>query len=419
MFPDEDFCGNCGLPVPGARRADVSGRPEVGRGQPGRPAPPDLTTQLGQVTQGREASSNGQSPLGGSHRTQPRHSPAAPTFTASSTYLSPQQAPPRAPYQPPHPPDAGDRVASGGAASAFAGPAADTGNRGGGGFTTEVGATGASRADARRAAGTDRTYRSISCDDKEFDARSAFDPLTNNRFLRNLALRFVLYAVAVGLVDGVIVVFASAGGGLRGTNYLETVFPLSMLVVVVLFCVLPVPAMVGQWTRLLTYRAPLTDVMLDRIRQSFDRHATPCDGLRTRMMTPRGEDRRCYLELKDGIFTGYISCFAHGNDLYIAWTFLLRVSPIRVALMRLGGVIQKYSGRGGDLYQTLRWESAKASVGAIHACTLDGISAALVHADGGAMSGKAAAGKSPTGSAPARADSADTSVFGLPGIGSR
>jgi hypothetical protein len=50
--------------------------------------------------------------------------------------------------------------------------------------------------------------------------------------------------------------------------------------------------------------------------------------------------------------------------------------------MRIGRNIQNYSGRGGDIYQTFRWESAKAGVGAIAACMQDGVEAAINDMDG-------------------------------------
>lgn len=158
--------------------------------------------------------------------------------------------------------------------------------------------------------------------------------------------------------------------------------PLSWLVLVALFWLLPIPALIGQRTQLLTYRAPAAPRAFEYISHAFDEHATPRDSLRVRRITTPGQDHRDYLELRDGLFTGYVSCFKHGKDLYIGWTFWLRVPPIRVALMRIGRNVQNYSGRGGDVYQTFRWESAKARVGTIQDCMLDGIEAAINEMDG-------------------------------------
>jgi hypothetical protein len=225
------------------------------------------------------------------------------------------------------------------------------------------------------------TRRNIVYND-EMDSRSTFDPLKNGRFLRQLAFRLVIYTGVTGFIDTVILVLALFTSGFGAIGVMKIVGPLSWLILVALFWLLPVPALIGQRTQLLTDRAPAGPRAFEYIRHSFDEHATPRDSLRVRKITPPGQDRRDYLELRDGLFTGYVSCFQHGKDLYIGWTFWLRVSPIRVALMRLARNVQNYSGRGGDIYQTFRWESAKASVGAIQACMLDGIEAAINDMDG-------------------------------------
>jgi hypothetical protein len=225
------------------------------------------------------------------------------------------------------------------------------------------------------------TRRNIVYSD-EMDSRSTFDPLKNARFLRQLAFRFVIYTGVTGFIDTVILVLTLFAARSSALGIMGTIAPLSWLVLVALFWLLPVPALVGQRTQLLTYRASAAARAFEYISHAFDEHATPRDSLRVRMITAPGQDRRDYLELRDGLFTGYVSCFEHGKDLYIGWTFWLRVSPIRVVLMRIGRNVQNYSGRGGDIYQTFRWESAKASVGAIQACMLDGIEAAINEMDG-------------------------------------
>ncbi|MGH6877672.1 MAG: hypothetical protein ACREHV_09895 [Rhizomicrobium sp.] len=41
--------------------------------------------------------------------------------------------------------------------------------------------------------------------------------------------------------------------------------------------------------------------------------------------------------------------------------------------MRIGRRFQDYTGRGNDMYQTLRYEPARASIAALHTCTLEGV----------------------------------------------
>jgi hypothetical protein len=137
--------------------------------------------------------------------------------------------------------------------------------------------------------------------------------------------------------------------------------------------VLPVPALLGEWHRLLTFRASQAAATLRYIKQALDYHHAPYDSLDSKPITPPGEGRKLYLELRRGLFAGYISSFAHGDDLYIGWTFWIYVSPLRALMMRLGRRVQDYTGRGNDIYQTLRFESTQATISAMHACTLEGV----------------------------------------------
>src|ERR1035441_2454921 len=82
---------------------------------------------------------------------------------------------------------------------------------------------------------------------------------------------------------------------------------------------LPVPALLGQWSRLLSFQAPAAKTALDCVAGALDHHATPSDKLGIRLISPPGEGRRHYLELRRGYFAGYVSCFPHGHDLYVGW----------------------------------------------------------------------------------------------------
>lgn len=202
------------------------------------------------------------------------------------------------------------------------------------------------------------------------------DPLVNARYAKQLVRRFALYAGVTLIVNFIVFVVDVLLSLIRGTSLLGFVgvfATLSLFVVFVLFWVLPVPALLVNWHRLLTLRAPEGAATLDHIQQAVDRHRTPYDSLGRRQMTPPGEGRREYLELRRGFFAGYVSCFAHGEDLHISMTFWIYVSPIRALIMRLGRKVQDYTGRGNDIYQTFRYESTQATINALQACTLDGI----------------------------------------------
>lgn len=59
-------------------------------------------------------------------------------------------------------------------------------------------------------------------------------------------------------------------------------------------------------------------------------------------------------------------------------------------MMWLGRKFQDRTGRGNEMYQTLRYDSTRATIAALHACTLEGIDSAIRAVSAGAQ--QAAAG---------------------------
>jgi hypothetical protein len=214
----------------------------------------------------------------------------------------------------------------------------------------------------------------------ELGVSATLDPLRNSRFLGQLARRAALYIVVAVAVNFVLVIIdlflVLLHGGVAVLGLLPILVTLSAIALFVLFWLLPVPALLGEWSRLLSLQAPAAPSVLDRVSAALERHATPCDKLGARLISLPGEGRRQYLELRRRYFAGYVSCFPHGHDLYVGWTAWIYISPLQVLLMRWGRKFQDYTGRGNDMYQTLRWESAKATIAAIHICTLEGVDVA-------------------------------------------
>ena len=98
--------------------------------------------------------------------------------------------------------------------------------------------------------------------------------------------------------------------------------------------------------------------------------------MRIRRISQPGVPTRDYLEVKDGIFSGYVSCFAYGNDLYVGWTFWLYLSPFRWLLVWIRSLYATFTLRGSDLYATLRYDTARAMREALHAACREGIDVA-------------------------------------------
>lgn len=239
----------------------------------------------------------------------------------------------------------------------------------------------------------------------DMDVAGTLDPLFNSRFLRQMARRGALYATVAAFINFVVflldLLISLMHGAFGLLGFVPVFAVLSLIAVILLFILLPVPALLGEWHRLLTFRAPAAVPTLSFIQQALNRHHIPCDSLSPKPITPPGEGRKMYLELRRGFFAGYISSFAHGDDLYIGWTFWIYVSPLRALIMRLGRKVQDYTGRGNDIYQTLRFESTQATIAAMHACTLEGIKFAMGGSDRSPPA--AAAPPSPSPAPPATA----------------
>ena len=247
------------------------------------------------------------------------------------------------------------------------------------------------QAECGAAAADPQSY--ITADDRrkgyaDLGVSGTLDPLANSRFFWQMARRFALYFVVSNVISFALVVLAFivtiSGGGLaaveNGGGAFTAVTIIDLLItaaLLVMFLFMPIPALVGQWSRMLTFKAPAAGSALECVRQALERHATPHDNLGLRALSPPGEGRGDYLEVRRGYFAGYVSCFPHGHDLYVGWTYWIYISPVRLFLVRVGRRFQDYTGRGNDMYQTLRYEPARATIAALHSCTLEGVDVAI------------------------------------------
>jgi hypothetical protein len=215
----------------------------------------------------------------------------------------------------------------------------------------------------------------------DLSGEPSFDPLRNKRFGWQLVRRGALFALVGLVLDTVIFLFllivAAATRSLAILSLDSIVSILVAIALLIAYLFMPVPALLSQWSRLLGLRAEIADTAYEYIRQAVHRHATPYDIFQPKTLLPPGEGVRHYLELRRGVFACYISCFPHGRDLYIGWSLWIYMSPFRLAMMKIGRQIQDWSGRGNDIHQTLRYESTRATVGAVHACMLEGVDVAI------------------------------------------
>ncbi|HEY5989099.1 MAG TPA: zinc ribbon domain-containing protein [Streptosporangiaceae bacterium] len=216
--------------------------------------------------------------------------------------------------------------------------------------------------------------------------RGNLDPVFNARLhlqlLRHAAVFAGLYAALQSVVVILFLLLAVAGMGFSSALSMFGMFTIgSLITLTALFWLLPVPALLTQWSLMVEHKSAAASTVFRHITSAFNQHHTPLDSLRVRNLAPAGEGRRDYLELRRDDYCGYVSCFPHGHDLYVSWTFWLRLSPLRLLLMMVERRIQNMTGRGDDIHQTLRFESARATVAALHSAALEGVDAATAELD--------------------------------------
>ena len=212
------------------------------------------------------------------------------------------------------------------------------------------------------------------------------DPVRNPRYLmyvlRQAGVFTGIYLLTEMVLLLCVLLSAAAGTKLGPAVRLEmNSLWLVALVLGIAFWLIPVPALLAEWTQVMEESSDATQTAFDHINSAFQADGAPVDSLRVRTASRPGEGRREYLELRRGHFSGYISCFAHEHDLYVGWTFWLHMSPLRLLTMVIGRNLQDATSRGDGIYRSLRFESTRALVAAMHGAALAGIDAASSEPD--------------------------------------
>jgi hypothetical protein len=156
------------------------------------------------------------------------------------------------------------------------------------------------------------------------------------------------------------------------------------------FLLVPIPVQLSEWKFLVDGKAAARPVVFEHVTHAFRRRNTPVDSLGVRRLSIPGGVTRDYLEIRQGIFAGYVSCFEEGNDLYVGWTLWLRMRPYRWFVLRVERVWLEVTQRASEMYVTLRYEPVKAMREALHNAAREGVdvAAGLVEAQGqGALQG--------------------------------
>jgi len=210
---------------------------------------------------------------------------------------------------------------------------------------------------------------------------ASFDPIGNPRLIAQFALHALLYVLVYGACALLAFVVLLVFGLIAGFTAAVTLWVIGAVVFGVLFLCLywlmPVPAQLSEWKFFVDDKASAAQVTFDHIAWALQQRETPLDLVQVRRLKLAGGEARDYLELRRNLFSGFISCFACGKDLYVGWTFWLRVSPARVLLMVIARLWQTLMRRGTDLYVSLRYDYARAMREAMHSATREGVDVAV------------------------------------------
>jgi hypothetical protein len=211
---------------------------------------------------------------------------------------------------------------------------------------------------------------------------ASFDPLGNGRLLLQFARHAVQYVVVYflgGFLASIALLFLHLVGVSVGATVTLWILGavLTGILLGCLFWLLPVPALLSEWKFSVDDKGAVAPVTFEHITWAVRRHETPLDLIQVRRLNLAGGESRDYLELRRGLFTGFISCFAYGQDLYVGWTFYLRISPLRYLLMALARIWQTLKRQGTDLYVTLRFDYARAMREAMHSVAREGVDVAV------------------------------------------
>jgi hypothetical protein len=278
-------------------------------------------------------------------------------------------------------PTSGDRTSSSGGRTSSSGRAA-TSEAAPGGWAARIG--GAIPADAALGQRTPNAqYLGLRLVYDKVPEPS-FDPLVNRSLLVQYAMHYIVYLVTyfVGaVVAGIVLLilgFLGLGFGTASRLWLIGAV-LTGILFGCLYWLIPVPALLSEWKFAVDDQGAAAPVTFEHIIWALRRRETPLDSIQIRRIKLAGGESRDYLELRRGLFTGFISCFAYGQDLYVGWTFWLRISPLRWLLMTLARLWQTLMRRGTNLYVTLRYDYARAMREAMHSVAREGVDVAVGH----------------------------------------
>jgi hypothetical protein len=207
-----------------------------------------------------------------------------------------------------------------------------------------------------------------------------FDPIGNVRFLFQMIVRWGLYVMVyflgafVGAIVCGLIAIVNPTAGLTLFLVAAAVVGLALSIC---FWFLKIPIQLSEWKISVDNKAAAVPMVFDHVAWVLRGRAIPLDSLQVRRLRLPGDGVRDYLELRRGIFTGYVACFSFGQDLYVGWTFWVTLSPFRYVCMIVARIWHSLTNKGSDLYTTLRYDSARAMRETMHSATREGVDVAI------------------------------------------
>jgi hypothetical protein len=225
---------------------------------------------------------------------------------------------------------------------------------------------------ARGAAVGNETYVGKRLDyDRAMRGVEDFDPL-GGAFIAAMLRAFAVQSWIASAGFVLLVPFALV----LGTSVTVVLGVIYVSVMWLVFVFRPIPVPLSEWKFLVDGQSAAAGIAFEHITWAFRRRRSPVDSLRVRRLAHSMQGSRDYLHVRDGIFSGYVSCFAYGEDLFIGWTFWWSISPFRWFLIAIGRLWQTLTLRGSQLYVIARYEGGKALRDALHAAAREGVDVA-------------------------------------------
>jgi hypothetical protein len=206
-----------------------------------------------------------------------------------------------------------------------------------------------------------------------------FDPLRSSRFLWEVFRRWILmtFVWAIGCIPIFIV---GAILGVANHSFGSVIGVLLFLgwcfVMACVFWLSKLPGQLSEWKFSVDDRGQAAPVVFDHIAWALQRRRTPMDSLQLRRFKVMSQGQRDVLEIKQGIFRGFVSCFENGGDLYVGWTFWLFLSPARYLWTAFRRLLWELRNKGHAIYVSLQFDRAKALREALHSAVREGVDVA-------------------------------------------